>query len=102
MLATHFVGASRQVNWGAGFGPYYPYGPYGGFGVGWRRRYWGYGDWGYGAWAYGPGYVDVERRADYQTDVFGVDAAGPMATQNSSKYNDGKLWRWRATCKCTE
>jgi len=71
VLATHFLEASRQVNWGAGYGPYYPYGPYGEFGFGWRRRYWGYPD-----WAYGPGYVNVERRADYQTDVFGVDAAG--------------------------
>jgi hypothetical protein len=69
VLATHFVDASRAV-YGGLYGPY-PYGPYGEFGGGWRRRYYGYWD-----GAYGPGYVDVERRADYQTDVFAVDPAG--------------------------
>jgi hypothetical protein len=68
VLATHFVEASKRV-YGGGYGPYYP-GPYVGFG--WRRPYWG----GYWGCCYGPGYVDVERRADYQTDVFAVDGAG--------------------------
>jgi hypothetical protein len=76
VLATHFVEASKQVYWGGGFGPYGGYGPYGGFGpyggYGGRRGYWG----GYGDWGYGPGYIGVERRADYQTDVFAVDGAG--------------------------
>ncbi len=68
VLATHFVEASRAVY--AGAGPWYPYGgPY--WGLGWRARYYGYWD-----YAYGPGYIDVERRADYQTDVFAIDAAG--------------------------
>jgi hypothetical protein len=71
VFATHFVEASSAV-YGGVAGPYYPYGPYGGFGYGWRRPY---GYWG-GGWGYGPGYLDVERRADYQTDVFAVDAAG--------------------------
>ena len=70
VLATHFVEASKAYYWGS-YGPYPPYGPYGQFGIGWRHRYFGYWD-----WAYSPGYVDVEQRADYQTDVFGVDAAG--------------------------
>jgi hypothetical protein len=68
VFATHFIQASRAV-YAAPYGPWYPYGPYGG--IGWRARYWDYWE-----WAYGPGYVDVERRADYQTDVFAVDAAG--------------------------
>ena len=40
-------------------------------GFGWRWRYYGYWD-----AVYGPGYVETERRADYQTDVFTVDASG--------------------------
>jgi hypothetical protein len=70
VLATHFVDRSTAV-YGGMYGPDYPYGPYGYAGLGWRRRYYGYWD-----WAYGPGYVDVQRRADYQTDVYAVDAAG--------------------------
>jgi hypothetical protein len=82
VLATHFIEASRQAYFGP-YGPYYPYGAYGAygpygaygaygaFGFGWHRRYLGYWD-----YAYGPGYVDVEQRLDYQTDVFAVDPAG--------------------------
>jgi hypothetical protein len=70
VLATHFVDASKSYYWSE-FGPYPGYAPYGPFGFGWRHRYFGYWD-----WAYSPGYVDVQQRADYQTDVFVVDAAG--------------------------
>jgi len=70
VLATHFLEATKSYYWGS-YGPNAPYGAYGQFGLGWRHRYFGYWD-----WAYSPGYVDVQQRADYQTDVFGVDAAG--------------------------
>ncbi len=61
VMASHFVAASQSSYW-------VPDGP----GLGWG---WG---WGYGFWDpfYGPGYVETESRADYQTDVFTVDAAG--------------------------
>jgi hypothetical protein len=70
VFATHFVEASKAY-YGGNYGAYAPYGPYGQFGFGWRHRYFGYWD-----WAYSPGYIDVEQRSDYQTDVFAVDAAG--------------------------
>src|ERR1700686_1907024 len=44
---------------------------YAGVGFGWQWRYFGYWD-----AVYAPGYVETEYRADYQTDVFTVDAAG--------------------------
>ena len=62
VMASHFVGASQRNYWMPG---------YAGVGFGWRWRYYGYWD-----AAYGPGYVETEHRADYQTDVFTVDAAG--------------------------
>jgi hypothetical protein len=62
VLASHFIGASQRNYWMPG---------YGGIGFGWRYRYFGYWD-----TVYGPGYVETEHRADYQTDVFTVDAAG--------------------------
>jgi hypothetical protein len=49
VMASHFVGASQRNYWMPG---------YAGVGFGWRWRYYGYWD------------------ADYQTDVFTVDAAG--------------------------
>jgi hypothetical protein len=62
VIASHFVGASQRS--------YYMPG-YAGVGFGWRWRYYGYWD-----AVYGPGYVETEYRADYQTDIFLVDAAG--------------------------
>ena len=62
VLASHFVGASQRNYWMPG---------YDGVGFGWRWRYYGYWD-----TVYGPGYVETEQRADYQTDVFTVDANG--------------------------
>jgi hypothetical protein len=62
VMATHFVSASQRN--------YYMPG-YAGVGFGWRWRYYGYWD-----AVYGPGYVETEYRADYQTDVFTVDAGG--------------------------
>jgi hypothetical protein len=62
VMASHFVGASQRNYWMPG---------YAGVGFGWRWRYYGYWD-----AAYGPGYVETEHRADYQTDVFTVDATG--------------------------
>jgi hypothetical protein len=62
VAATHFVMASEHTRiYGDGFG--YPYG------YGWRGR----GFWGP---PYGPPYAESETRADYQTDVFTVDATG--------------------------
>jgi hypothetical protein len=60
VVATHFVSASQRNYWMPGDA---------GVGFGWR--YFGY-------WnaVYAPGYVETEYRADYQTDVFTVDAAG--------------------------
>jgi hypothetical protein len=62
VMASHFVSASQRNYWMPG---------YAGVGFGWRWRYYGYWD-----AVYGPGYVETERRADYQTDVFTVDASG--------------------------
>jgi len=62
VLASHFVGASQRNYWMPGDA---------GVGFGWRWRYFGYWD-----AVYGPGYVETENRADYQTDVFAVDANG--------------------------
>jgi len=62
VLASHFVAASQRNYWMPG---------YAGVGFGWRSRYFGYWD-----SVYGPGYVETEHRADYQTAVFTVDAAG--------------------------
>jgi hypothetical protein len=62
VMATHFVSASRRNYWMPG---------YAGVGFGWRWRYYGYWD-----AVYGPGYVETEYRADYQTDIFTVDAGG--------------------------
>jgi hypothetical protein len=62
VLASHFVSASQRLYWMPG---------YAGVGFGWRWRYYGY--WGA---AYDPGFVETEDRADYQTDVFTVDASG--------------------------
>jgi hypothetical protein len=62
VMATHFVSASQRN--------YYMPG-YAGVGFGWRWRYFGYWD-----TVYGPGYVETEYRADYQTDIFTVDAGG--------------------------
>jgi hypothetical protein len=62
VMASHFVSASQRNYWMPG---------YAGIGFGWRWRYYGYWD-----AAYGPGYVETEHRADYQTDIFTVDAAG--------------------------
>jgi hypothetical protein len=62
VLASHFVAASQRNYWMPG---------YVGVGMGWRSRYYGY--WG---GINGPGYVETEQRADYQTDLFTVDAAG--------------------------
>jgi hypothetical protein len=62
VLASHFVGASQRNYWMPGYAD---------VGFGWRWRYFGYWD-----TVYGPGYVETENRADYQTDVFTVDAAG--------------------------
>jgi len=62
VIASHFVGASQRNYWMPG---------YAGVGFGWQWRYWGYWD-----AVYGPGYVETEYRADYQTDIFTVDAAG--------------------------
>lgn len=62
VIATHFVSASQRNYWMPG---------YAGVGFGWRWRYYGYWD-----TVYGPGYVETEYRADYQTDVFTVDAGG--------------------------
>jgi hypothetical protein len=62
VMASHFVGATQRNYWMPG---------YAGVGFGWRWRYYGYWD-----AAYGPGYVETEQRADYQTDVFTVDASG--------------------------
>jgi hypothetical protein len=61
VMASHFVGASQRNYW-------VPADP--GFGWGWG--------WGYGLWDpfYGSGYVETEDRADYQTDVYTVDAEG--------------------------
>jgi hypothetical protein len=58
VTATHFVGASQHIE---------AYGGWGGWGWGWRR-------WGPGPW--GPGYVESDTRADYQTDVYTIDATG--------------------------
>ena len=67
VVATHFVGERQRAYVEA-----YPYPGWGwgyGYGWGWRHRgYWG----GY----YGPGYVESDTLADYQTDVFTIDAAG--------------------------
>ncbi len=60
VIATHFVSASQRNYWMPG---------YAGVGFGWR--YFGYWD-----TVYAPGYVESEYRADYQTDIFTVDAAG--------------------------
>jgi hypothetical protein len=60
VMASHFVGASQRNYWMPGYA-----------GFGWRWRYYGYWD-----SVYGPGYVETESRADYQTDVFTVDANG--------------------------
>jgi len=62
VIATHFVNASQRNYWMPG---------YAGVGFGWRARYFGYWD-----TVYGPGYVETEYRADYQTDIFTIDAAG--------------------------
>jgi hypothetical protein len=62
VMATHFVSASQRNYWMPG---------YAGVGFGWGWRYLGYWD-----AVYDPGYVETEYRADYQTDVFTVDAAG--------------------------
>ena len=62
VMASHFVSASQRSYWMPG---------YAGVGFGWRWRYFGYWD-----SVYGPGYVETEYRADYQTDVFTVDAGG--------------------------
>ena len=62
VLASHFVGASQRNYWMPGDA---------GVGFGWRWRYFGYWD-----TVYGSGYVETEHRADYQTDVFDVDASG--------------------------
>src|SRR5579863_5819786 len=62
VIATHFVSASQRNYWMPG---------YAGVGFGWQWRYFGYWD-----TVYDPGYVETEYRADYQTDVFTVDAAG--------------------------
>lgn len=62
VLASHFVSASQRLYWMPG---------YAGVGFGWQWRYYGY--WGA---AYDPGFVETEDRADYQTDVFTVDANG--------------------------
>src|ERR1700733_154389 len=62
VMATHFVSASQRNYWMPG---------YAGVGFGWRWRYFGYWD-----TVYAPGYVETEYCADYQTDVFTVDAAG--------------------------
>jgi hypothetical protein len=62
VIATHFVSASQRNYWMPG---------YAGVGFGWQWRYYGYWD-----AVYAPGYVESEYRADYQTDVFTVDAAG--------------------------
>lgn len=62
VLATHFVGASRQTYGYAGFGPRW------GWGWGWRG-YWG---------PYGPGYLESDYRTDFQTDVFTVSNGGRL------------------------
>ncbi|MFI4905500.1 MAG: hypothetical protein ACLQFF_14010 [Steroidobacteraceae bacterium] len=62
VMATHFVSASQRNYWMPG---------YAGVGFGWPWRYYGYWD-----AVYGPGYVETEYRADYQTDIFTVDAGG--------------------------
>jgi hypothetical protein len=60
VAATHFVGASRRTYVEA-----YP-----AWGWGWG---WGW-PWGWGP--YGAGYVESDYRADFQTDVYTVDASG--------------------------
>lgn len=62
VMASHFVGASQRTYWMPG---------YAGVGYGWRWRYFGYWD-----AAYAGGYPETEHRADYQTDIFTIDAAG--------------------------
>jgi hypothetical protein len=62
VVATHFVTASQRSYYMPGNA---------GVGFGWRWRYFGYWD-----TVYGPGYVETEYRADYQTDIFTVDATG--------------------------
>jgi hypothetical protein len=62
VMATHFVSASQHNYWMPG---------YAGVGFDWRWRYYGYWD-----TVYAPGYVETEYRADYQTDIFTVDARG--------------------------
>lgn len=62
VMASHFVGASQRNYWMP---------DYAGVGFGWRWRYYDYWD-----AVYGPGYVETEHTADYQTDVFTVDASG--------------------------
>lgn len=62
VMASHFVAASQRLYWMPG---------YAGVGFGWRWRYYGY--WGA---VYDPGFVETEDRADFQTDVFTVDANG--------------------------
>jgi hypothetical protein len=59
VAATHFVGARQHT-----YVESYP-----GWGWGWYRP------WAWGPW-YGPGYVESDVRADFQTDVYTVDATG--------------------------
>jgi len=64
VVATHFVNGSQRAYF-AGYG----------YGLGWgwgRRCCWG----GWGGWGPGSAYVESDYRADYQTDVFTVDASG--------------------------
>jgi hypothetical protein len=60
VAATHFVGASRRTYIDA-----YP-----GWGWGCCARPWGWGPYA------GPGFVESDVRADFQTDVYTVDATG--------------------------
>jgi hypothetical protein len=60
VAATHFVGASQRT--------YVDAYPAWGWGWGWSHP------WGFGP--YGAGYIESDYRADFQTDIYTVDATG--------------------------
>jgi hypothetical protein len=62
VFESHLMGTSQRLYASPG---------YGGFGLGFGWPFFGVWD-GF----YEPGYVETEERADYQTDVYTVDAAG--------------------------
>src|ERR1700683_3622924 len=83
VVATHFVSASQRHYWMPG---------YAGVGFGWRWRYYGYWD-----AVYAPGYVETEYRADYQTDIFTVDASGGKLIWTGITRSVDLSWTQRTT-----